>query len=358
MFLLILISIATTAMETHPLFRINRENSTGINLPNSTNEKLLMYYKTEAHPSFFIIDAVCVIAFSIELVVKIICCPSKLDFFKSFYNIIDVLCVLPFLITFILHVLDKNFWLEREFIVVIGYLSLSSVLRIFRLFKMARHYKSFRLMVLAVKCSIRELLLLILLISMGMLIFSTLIYFAEFQVEDNFSTIPIGFWWSIVTMTTVGYGDINPQSVWGYLVGGLCAVSGTLITGLPIPIIASNFNWYYHNARFITKLARKQNPSTKWLDVKETAQQNNERKDKKIKAASNNSPSTSHTHNVLLSGATNPSPRISSAPKIQSKDSQECKVQHVKVQSIEEDIVDNIYTNMAVTGSTENVNVQ
>ncbi len=60
-----------------------------------------------------------------------------------------------------------------------------------------------------------EISLLLLLIIVGMLIFSTMIYFAEFHQGDNFQNIPIGYWWSIVTMTTVGYGDKHPDSGWG-----------------------------------------------------------------------------------------------------------------------------------------------
>ena len=60
----------------------------------------------------------------------------------------------------------------------------------------------------------REICLLMLLIAVGTLIFSTLIYFSELGQEDDFHNIPIGFWWSIVTMTTVGYGDKIPKSAW------------------------------------------------------------------------------------------------------------------------------------------------
>ena len=66
--------------------------------------------------------------------------------------------------------------------------------------------------------------------------------------------IPIGFWWSIVTMTTVGYGDIIPKTGLGYLVGSLCALTGMLITGLPIPVIANSFHLYCTYAKLKDKL--------------------------------------------------------------------------------------------------------
>jgi hypothetical protein len=77
-----------------------------------------------------------------------------------------------------------------------------------------------------------------------------MIYYAEFySSEDDFLTIPVGFWWAIVTMTTVGYGDKHPHSSWGYLVGALCAMVGLLCAALPIPIISSNFNIIYSHEK-------------------------------------------------------------------------------------------------------------
>ena len=77
-------------------------------------------------------------------------------------------------------------------------------------------------MYLAMRASAREILLLLLLIAIGTLIFATMIFFAEFtQDDDTFPHIPIGFWWSIITMTTVGYGDRTPSSmsVWYFKFG-------------------------------------------------------------------------------------------------------------------------------------------
>lgn len=106
-----------------------------------------------------------------------------------------------------------------------------------------------RILMLALRASAKEIFLLLMLISIGTLIFSNLIYFAEFYNEDDFFSIPVGFWWAIVTMTTVGYGDKHPSTSWGYVVGAACAVSGILCTAIPIPIIANNFNIYYRHAK-------------------------------------------------------------------------------------------------------------
>ena len=55
-------------------------------------------------------------------------------------------------------------------------------------------------------------------------------------------------------MTTVGYGDVYPVSIWGYMVGAVCAMTGMLIAGLPIPIIANNFNLYYTYAKLSRRM--------------------------------------------------------------------------------------------------------
>ncbi len=100
----------------------------------------------------------------------------------------------------------------------------------------------------------------------AMLVFSTLIFYAERNpnsdktldfFEGDFGTIPVGFWWATITMTTVGYGDVYPKTVMGMVIGALCAVWGVLLLALTIPVISNNFTLFYTHARTRERIANK-----------------------------------------------------------------------------------------------------
>uniref|UniRef100_G3VLE3 Ion transport domain-containing protein n=1 Tax=Sarcophilus harrisii TaxID=9305 RepID=G3VLE3_SARHA len=75
--------------------------------------------------------------------------------------------------------------------------------------------------------------------------------------HTQFKNIPVGFWWAVVTMTTLGYGDMYPQTWSGMLVGALCALAGVLTIAMPVPVIVNNFGMYYSLAMAKQKLPRK-----------------------------------------------------------------------------------------------------
>jgi voltage-gated potassium channel Kch len=67
--------------------------------------------------------------------------------------------------------------------------------------------------------------------------------------ENQFQSIPLGLWWALVTMTTVGYGDMAPKTFYGMFVGALCALAGVLTIALPVPVIVSNFSRFYSHSQ-------------------------------------------------------------------------------------------------------------
>ncbi|OCT88171.1 potassium voltage-gated channel subfamily A member 1 [Xenopus laevis] len=243
--LVILISIITFCLETLPEFRDENE------LPPALSKVL---NDTQEHPSrpngltdpFFIIETTCVIWFTFELLVRFFACPSKSDFSKNIMNIIDIVAIIPYFITLGTE-LAQHQTNNGQQAMSLAILRVIRLVRVFRIFKLSRHSKGLQILGQTLKASMRELGLLIFFLFIGVILFSSAVYFAEADdPESHFSSIPDAFWWAVVTMTTVGYGDMRPVTVGGKIVGSLCAIAGVLTIALPVPVIVSNFNYFYH----------------------------------------------------------------------------------------------------------------
>ena len=251
--LIVFASITALCLHTHPGTRVPdpEGEKTGGQLiadQNITNVKHILHLTTRPHTALLVVDWICTIFFTIEWIVRLALCPGKRSFFTSFHNIVDILCVLP---TWINLIMEACVGRNVTITVVRVHYTLSTIraLRIFRVFKVGKRYDGLRVLLLSMKASMKELLLLVVFLAIAVLIFSFAVFVAELDEDGNFDSVFIGFWWSIITMTTVGYGDKVPRSLPGYLVGGMCAVTGLIIIGLPVPVIASNFGIYYGHLR-------------------------------------------------------------------------------------------------------------
>ena len=104
---------------------------------------------------------------------------------------------------------------------------------------------------MTLKSSFRELLLLGFFVLVGVILFSSAMFFAGGDRSlagdrGEHLSIPHIFWWAIVTMTTVGYGDVWPDTPVTKVIGTVCAISGVLTIALPVPVIVSTFEYYYN----------------------------------------------------------------------------------------------------------------
>ncbi|KAF6738478.1 Potassium voltage-gated channel subfamily A member 3 [Oryzias melastigma] len=237
--LVILISIVIFCLETLPEFR---EDARDLKTANGT---ALVERTNPFTDPFFIVETLCIIWFSFELLVRFLACPSKPAFFKNMMNSIDIVAIMPYFITLGLELAEHQGNGQQAMSLAI--LRVIRLVRVFRIFKLSRHSKGLQILGKTLQASMRELGLLIFFLFIGVILFSSAVYFAETDDPDSvFSSIPDAFWWAVVSMTTVGYGDMCPVTIGGKIVGSLCAIAGVLTIALPVPVIVSNFNYFYH----------------------------------------------------------------------------------------------------------------
>ncbi|XP_029013669.1 potassium voltage-gated channel subfamily A member 1-like [Betta splendens] len=246
--MVIVISILIFCLETLPEFRNEkeqREQYTTVPHPTIANETILIppVFNPFLDP-FFIVETICICWFSFELVMRFLCAPSKVHFFKDFMNTIDFFAIIPYFITLGTE-LAKDKGTQPS--VSLALIRVIRLVRVFRIFKLSRHSKGLQILGQTLKASLRELALLIFFLFIGVILFSSAVYFAEVDSPKTaFTSIPEAFWWAVVSMTTVGYGDMYPETVGGKLVGSMCAIAGVLTISLPVPVIVSNFSYFYH----------------------------------------------------------------------------------------------------------------
>jgi len=245
---------------------------------------------------FEIAEAVFVGWFTFEYVIRFIAAPHKLRFIKGGMNIIDLLGILPYFASLCLSLVTTSTPVSEGGIngsglgnstVPSGHLGGASggyqdemrriaqifrIMRILRIFKLARHITGLQTLGMTLKNSYKELGLLMLVVIMGMLIFSGLAYVSEKDTPDTkFISMPQALYWAIITMTSVGYGDISPTTWFGKLVGSACAICGVLCISLPIPIIVNNFNKFYEKAKIEEEITAKKKKSA-WDDCQKDSE--------------------------------------------------------------------------------------
>lgn len=194
----------------------------------------------EPHKEFFrIFDLVSVIIFTVEYVFRVWSSNhdpryahsfrGRLKYMLSFEAIIDLVAFLPFYI----HVavgLDLRV------------LRILRLLRFLRLFRLTAYMKSARLVKNVFKAKANDLKLSLVLIMFLIIIASCLVYFSEHLVQpETFSSIPATIWWAVITVTSVGYGDMVPVTVWGKIFTGIIALMGLAVFALPAGIITAGF---------------------------------------------------------------------------------------------------------------------
>ena len=191
------------------------------------------YY--EGNTALLVIEWICVIVFSVEYLSKLVTASKKWAFFCAPLNLIDMVAILPF-------------WLEQIMGGALGgtaFLRVVRLVRVFRVLKLGGKFEKLQVVTAAVVESSDMLGMLAFLLLLTMIIFSSLIYYAEYRLAPNpdpeFHSIPASFWWCIVTLMTVGYGDAVPRNYVGQIIASMTMIASIIIMALPISVIGANF---------------------------------------------------------------------------------------------------------------------
>lgn len=201
------------------------------------------------------LETVCVAWFSFEFLLRSIQAESKCAFLKTPLNIIDILAILPFYISLIVDMVSAknsnrkpgsgagNKYLERVGLV----LRFLRALRILYVMRLARHSLGLQTLGLTVRRCTREFGLLLLFLCVAMALFSPLVYLAESELgaKQEFTSVPTSYWWAVISMTTVGYGDMVPRSIPGQVVALSSILSGILLMAFPVTSIFHTFSRSY-----------------------------------------------------------------------------------------------------------------
>ncbi|MEE6464716.1 hypothetical protein FKM82_006330 [Ascaphus truei] len=200
--------------------------------------------------NIFVLETVCVAWFSLEFLLRFIQAESKYVFLRTPLNIIDVMAILPYYITLIVDALsaEKTGGAGNNYLEKIGLiLRVLRALRILYVMRLARHSLGLQTLGLTVRRCTREFGLLLLFLCVAMALFSPLVYLAESELgaKHEFTSIPGSYWWAVISMTTVGYGDMVPRSIPGQVVALSSILSGILLMAFPVTSIFHTFSRSY-----------------------------------------------------------------------------------------------------------------
>jgi voltage-gated potassium channel len=175
---------------------------------------------------FLILEWMFTILFTIEYVLRILCVNKPFRYILSFYGVIDLLAILPTYLSL--------FIVGSQYLLVIRILRL---LRVFRIFKLTHLLKQANLLKRALLASRGKIAVFLFTVLTMIVVVGALMYVIE-GPKHGFTSIPVSMYWTIVTMTTVGYGDISPQTPLGQVVASIVMIMGYAIIAVPTGIVS------------------------------------------------------------------------------------------------------------------------
>ena len=165
------------------------------------------------------------LVFTVEYVLRLLCVARPLRYAVSFFGLVDLLAILPTYLSLLVF--------GSRYLAVVRILR---VLRIFRVLKLGHHTKEAGVLIRALRASHRKILVFLSTVLTSVVIIGALMYVIE-DATHGFTSIPRSVYWAIVTLTTVGYGDISPQTALGQSLAALVMILGYSIIAVPTGIV-------------------------------------------------------------------------------------------------------------------------
>ncbi|USD41960.1 ion transporter [Vibrio sp. SCSIO 43135] len=179
--------------------------------------------------------------FTLEYILRLYCSPKPKAYAKSFYGVVDLLAILPTYLAF--------FFPSASFM---GVIRLLRVMRIFRILKLVRYLQDSNILLRSLLMARRKIFIFFSTVAILVTIFGALIYVIE-GPEHGFTSIPQSIYWAIVTITTVGYGDLVPKTPFGQAIASMTMLLGYSILAVPTGIITAELNQEMNSHRQLVK---------------------------------------------------------------------------------------------------------
>ncbi len=176
---------------------------------------------------FYLVEWFFTLLFSVEYLLRLSCIGRPLKYATSFYGVVDLLSIVPTYLSLFLP--------GGKYLLVIRILRL---LRVFRVLKLVQYVGEANFLWRALRSSRRKIAVFLLSVLLMMVIFGSVMYIIE-GPDHGFTSIPRSIYWAIVTMTTVGYGDISPQTDLGQALASLVMIIGYGIIAIPTGIVTA-----------------------------------------------------------------------------------------------------------------------
>lgn len=167
--------------------------------------------------------------FTIEYILRLVCVPSKIRYARSFFGVVDLLAVLPTYLGLFVRTLSA-----------LRVIRILRVLRIFRILKLGNHTRQADILRQALYASRQKIIVFLCFVLTLVVIIGSLMYSIEgTQEETEFTSIPKSIYWAVVTLTTVGYGDLSPQTAAGQILAAIVMLMGYSIIAIPTGIVTA-----------------------------------------------------------------------------------------------------------------------